>query len=143
MSETIIIKKEQSKEQPNFIQIKPDGINYGYHSRFIEEKNGMYSWYLPSFDIYFSSSTKEEGEKRSLEMTESFFNYWLQKKGFRTFLMQILRLGYQARSHKELQGLLNRKNLNAQLRASTIKELPAAFRESETSRQEGNLATAV
>lgn len=138
MSDTNKTKNSQS----NFIQISPSRISYGFQIHSIKEANGMYSWYIPSFDTYFSSNDKELGEQRAIEISKSFFNYWLKKKGYRAFLMQILKLGYQADSHEELTALLRRTNLNGKL-STRNKVLPDAFRKTKGTMQEGIFATAV
>lgn len=64
-------------KRETFIEIIGDGtINFGYHSRFIIEKNGMYSWYIPAYKMFFSSKTKEEGQARGIAMVKSFFMFW-------------------------------------------------------------------
>lgn len=136
------MSSEITKNKPTYIQITPEGISWGFHARYIEEKDGMFSWYLPSFDIYFSTNTKEEGQERAKALTTSFFNYWLKKKGFRSFLMKILRLGYTASSHEELKQLLHRTNLNAKLKMPSEKKSPN-FTHYETIDEEGQLAIAV
>jgi hypothetical protein len=134
--------KNRIKNKHNFIDISPQRIQWGFNANYIEEKDGMFSWYLPSFDIYFSSATKEAGDKKALAITNSFFNYWLKEKGFRRFLMKILRLGYKPASHDELKHLLDRTNLNAHLKGSS-KRMPAEFAHAATSDQDGSLAIAV
>jgi hypothetical protein len=130
------------KPKDNFITITPNQISWGFHAHFIEEEDGMYSWYIPSLDIYFSSISRQQGDEIARDITRSFFNFWLQKQGFRKFLMRVLRLGYKPSSHKELQELLNRTNLNANLTGST-RSLPREFIGAGSSQQVGDLATAV
>lgn len=133
-------KKSISKK--NYINITPKNIQWGFHSHYIQEKDGMFSWYIPSFDIYFSSKTIDEGNDIAKAITNSFFNYWLKEKGFRKFLMKLLNLGYKTSSHDELKHLLNRTNLNAHLKGS-ISRMPKEFAHAESSDQDGNLAIAV
>lgn len=75
-----------SKEAVNFIKIKEGQINYRYDSYRRQEENGMFSWYIPAFQMFFSSKTKEEGDVRARAMVKSFFMYWFEKeKSFRGF----------------------------------------------------------
>lgn len=132
----------KKNNQETYIKITPQRLEWGFHGKYIKEPDGRFSWYLPSFDIYFSSSTLEDGDEKALAITQSFFNYWLSEKGFRKFLMKILSLGYKPGSHEELKHLLNRTNLNARLKG-TMNRIPPEFANSETSDQLGNLAIAV
>ena len=58
------------------------------------------------------------------------------------FYNLILKLGFKAQDDKALQQLLNRKNIDAKLRA-VGKSIPAEFLDSKISSQEGELAMAV
>ena len=128
--------------KPTFITINKDGMKYGFHGHYIKEENGAYSWYIPAFDIYFSSPNFEEGDRRAVIMVKSFMNFWIKQQGFRGFVLQILKLGFKAQDDKALQQLLNRKNIDAKLRA-VGKSIPAEFLDSKISSQEGELAMAV
>lgn len=105
------------KKKP-FIRILPDHIEYGYNARYKLEPSGYYSWHIPSFDIYFSSKSKEDGSKRAKAITQSFFNYWIGQEGFERFIDKIGRLGYKAPSKKQLNALLHRR------RASPVELTP-------------------
>jgi hypothetical protein len=136
MATTDKIKRE------SFISLSPNKISYGFQAMFKIEEDGIYSWYIPSFDIYFSSPTKEAGDKRAKAMVRSFFNYWLKNQGYRNFLMQILKLGYKPSSHQELQSLLNRTNLTANLKSSA-KVIPHEFADTEAHEENDSLAIAI
>lgn len=88
------------KKAINFIEIKEKQIDYRYESYRRQEANGMISWYIPAFQMYFSSKTKEEGDIRSKAMVNSFFMYWFEKeKSFRGFIHEIHHFGFRAPGH--------------------------------------------
>ena len=130
------------KNKRNFIQISPHNISYGFGTLNIQELDGSYSWYIPSFDIYFSSKTKEQGNERARAMVKSFFNFWLTNQGFRAFALQLFKLGYKTSTHAEFKNLLNRTNLKATLKSS-LSKLPPEFEGSEVLSLEGDLSIAV
>ena len=130
------------KKKIDFINLTPTSIKYGYNSHFVQEEDGLFSWYIPSFDIYFSSNTKEEGDNISRAMVKSFMNYWLKEKGFRSFVLQVFKLGYKTSSHEEFKRLLNRTNLTANLKGAKI-AMPQEFANSESFMNDGQLSMAV
>ena len=86
------------------------------------EKNGMYSWYLPGFEMYFSSMTKEEGLITAKAMSKSFFIYWIEKeKNFNQLILEITKLGFKTVDHrntvnKMLQGKKYKANFETKAR---------------------------
>lgn len=130
--------------KPTFINMTREGIKYGFHARYRVEENGMYSWYIPAFDIYFSSQTKEQGDKRAVAMTKSFFNHWINYESFRSFILQIHKLGFKASEHHELtiKQLISRQRIDAKFK-SKDGFIPEEFKNSETVEQEGNLEMAM
>lgn len=130
-------------------QIKIDIINgkvdYSFGAYHRVEENGMYSWYIPSFRIFFSSKTKEQGTKRSITMTRSFIKYWLErKKSFRGFVLELHHLGFRASHFHDLtvNQILTRKIGNAEfgyMNGHTAEE----FKNSKSEVIEDNLAMAV
>ncbi len=132
------------KKQPTYIEFKEGKIFYGFHARYIKEENGMYSWYIPAFDIYFSSKTKEDGHKRAQAMTKSFFKVWINNEGVRSFILQIHKLGFKAPSnHQAIIRDLISKKINTAKFKSTAGHLPDDFAGSESEIQESELAMAI
>lgn len=103
------------KEVANIIEIQGGRINYRYQAYRREEENGMISWYIPAFQMFFSSKTKEEGDLRSHAMVKSFFIFWLEKeKSFRGFVHEIHHFGFRAPHHNlTVNKLLTHKINNA------------------------------
>ncbi len=124
-----------------FISINREGIRYGYHVLHIPEENGMISSYIPAFDIYFSSPNKEKASERSRTMVTSFFNFWIKKQGFRSFVIQILKLGFKTQNASELKQLLERKNINAKLNSNST--APKDYLKAEVVEEEGTLEVAM
>lgn len=105
-------KTKGRAENDNYIDIKPGHIDYAFTAKYRKEPSGLYSWYIPSFDIYFSSSSHEDGEKRSKALTFSFFNYWIQNEGFEAFLNKLERLGFTPDSKKQAKALIKSRRKN-------------------------------
>lgn len=129
-------------EKPTFIDIRKDGIKFGFHLHYIKEEDGMYSFHIPAYNIHYSAPSFEEGDRRSVIMVSSFFNFWVLKQGFRQFVLQIFKLGFKTQNHDEFKRLLNRTDLNARLSSKNWK-IPAEFANYETSSQTGELSVAV
>ena len=83
--------EEHIKHHQDFLQIKPAGIAYGFNTRIRKEDDNTFSWYIPSFDIYYHSTTYDEGIKRGNTMVNSYIQYWINKQGFRSFTLQIIK----------------------------------------------------
>jgi hypothetical protein len=124
-----------------YININRDGISYAYNAHFIKEENGMISAYIPAFDIYFSAADRETASKRGSSLVTSFFSFWIKQQGFRSFVLQILKLGFKAPNAGELKQLLERKNINTRLKSIDI--IPKEFLESELAPLEGQLEVAM
>lgn len=82
------------KSKPIEIKINQTSIDYSFWMYYIQEENGMFSWYLPGYDISFSTNDYETGEKRAEAMIVSFFQFWLEDKGFQSFVLELRRLGF-------------------------------------------------
>jgi|ERR1022692_4553345 hypothetical protein len=88
------------RKADTFIEIKEGHIKYQYRAYHRIEENGMYSWYIPSFQMFYSSKTKEEGDQRTEAMAQSFFSFWFEKeKSFRGFIHEIHHFGFRASQH--------------------------------------------
>ena len=134
--------KELIKNKKNFIKFSPEGIHWGYHAHYIEEENGLISWYIPSFDIYYTSTTKEEGGQIGYDATKAFFEFWLKRQSFRKLVNKILHLGYKTENFQQLKNLLERSNINANL-IGAYHKLPNSFKDSISQEHTGELRAAV
>lgn len=103
------------KEDIGVIHIKKGVIDYTINARFKEE-GGMYSVYIPSFDIYFSAPTMDEADRRVTVMMDSFFHFWITQQGWKKFVMEIHKLGFRAKGHAlAMKNLLNHRPVDAKL----------------------------
>ena len=85
------------------INIQKRNIHYQYSVYTREESNGMYSWYVPGFNMFFSSRTESDGQKRAAAMVKSFFiDYFERQKNFRSFVLELHRLGFRANKLHDL-----------------------------------------
>jgi hypothetical protein len=83
------------------IEIRDGVVKCNGFAYFKEEKNGMISWYLPGFDMFFSSKTFDEGMVTAKAMSKSFILYWLEKeRNFNGLILAITKLGFKAIDHR-------------------------------------------
>ncbi|MEX1003444.1 MAG: hypothetical protein WDZ35_15100 [Crocinitomicaceae bacterium] len=50
---------------------------------------------IPSYDIHFSTTSKDNIEKLALKSFNSFFEFWLIKKGVKDFMQHMMNLGFK------------------------------------------------
>ena len=94
----------ENMEGQNFIKFNPNNeIEYAYVSRYAKEPSGLISWYIPAFNLYFSSTDMNDGIKRSQAMTQCFLNYWLNEEGMEAFIDKINRLGFRTANGKPIK----------------------------------------
>lgn len=131
------------KRNDTYIQFTPEGMKYGFYAYCVEEKGGNYSWYVPAYDIYFSSPSKEEGSRRAKLMVSSFFNFWVKQQGIKQFGLQLHKLGFRATNdhHTTLQQFLNNHIVKSKFKSPESK-LPFDFEAAEQFEQEGEMAVA-
>ena len=111
-----------SDKQPTFIEINNGRIYCGFHAYHKKTESGMYSWYIPGFNIRFSSKDKETGDKRAIIMVNAFFSYWVDRVSYREFILEIHKLGFKAPQHDlTVNRLLTKKVHTAKFKSSVIK----------------------
>jgi hypothetical protein len=102
-------------EKVNYISIKtlPDKsveLETGFHTFYKKEKSGNYSFYIPSFDIFFGATSVEEGDKRRQILLDSYLHFWVERQGLNKFALELHRLGFRATSHNVVMGeMIKRK----------------------------------
>ena len=128
------------KTQPIAIVIKNGAISGKYKVYYSEEDNGMFSSYIPGFEICYSSANYDEMMKRSKIMVAAFFDYWVKDNGWAQFIKHISALGFKAPNHAfTMKQLLSRKLLSANLKA-THTEKQDGYKESEIIEHEAEMA---
>src|ERR1700677_5034322 len=53
-----------------------------------EEANGMYTYYVPCFDICFSANNRTEGNLLVQDAVSAFIHFWFDNKGMDLFIRQ-------------------------------------------------------
>lgn len=122
-----------SKSEPTFISINNGKISCGFHIFFKSDENGVFSWFIPGFNIRFSSKDKESGDKRAIIMVKAYFNYWIERVSYREFLLNIHRSGFKASENHELtiSRLLTRKTNSAKFKSLVQVPAPSNYTKSE------------
>jgi hypothetical protein len=122
-----------SKNEPTFISINNGKISCGFHIFFKSDENGMFSWFIPGFNIRFSSTTKEAGDKRAIIMVKAYFNYWIERVSFREFILNIHRSGFKAAENHELtvSKILSKKLKSAKFKSLVQVPAPSDYTKSE------------
>lgn len=64
-------KEETNSKYTGTITTTPD-----FEIKTIEEKNGMFSCWIPAVDSYFSASSIEEISSRGSAMIKAFIQFW-------------------------------------------------------------------
>ncbi|HQS23209.1 MAG: hypothetical protein B7Y11_01240 [Sphingobacteriia bacterium 24-36-13] len=125
-----------------YIQINETGINYSFKSYYRKEENGMYSWHIPAYNLFFSSDSVEKGTERGRKMVRSFYSFWIKQQGFKNFLLEIHKLGFRIPTNHDynLMQMLNRKIHSAKFKAPQVLS-PINF--NEAVEQEGQLEMAI
>jgi hypothetical protein len=113
----------------SYINFKNDGdIECEFDALYIEEDDKSFSWAIPTFNMYFSSTSFEEGKITAHAMTKSFFKYWLEKeKNYHELIIQITRLGFKATDHrntvnKMLRGKTHRAKFSSKVQSEQTPE---------------------
>ena len=132
-----------AEKQPTFIKLDNGKVNFAFHARFIKEPDGLYSWYIPAYKMFFSSGSIDEGQKRAIVMAKSFFVYWKEEKNFNGFLKELHQLGFRATSLHDftLKQLRLGKTRKAKFK-SEDSYIPESFKNSQSVVTEGDLAIA-
>lgn len=127
------------------IVIEEGKISYQFSARFKMEDNGTFSWYIPSFKMFFSSKTKEQGDIRARAMAKSFFVHYLtNEKSFRNFILELHNLGFRAPLNHDLTvNKLLTKRLSYAKFNSRIVSIPKEFQDSENIINQDDLAMAL
>lgn len=122
----------ENKNQ-NFVEIMDGKITYSYNVNVIENTNKMYSGWIPNYDIYFSAPTRDELLIRSEKVMRSFFRYWIKQEGWKSFFLQMNKLGFRADNHDfVMMQMLKGKRSKAKMNARGVRAVPENFLQSET-----------
>lgn len=84
---------EKNKDNYSYLNIKDGKITTKFTVFFLHE-DGFVNCYIPSFDIYYSAPNDAEAKRRAPIMMKSFFNFWLKNEGWKSFLLQVRKLGF-------------------------------------------------
>ena len=91
-------------QNTNYIKVRQDHIEYGFEARYVDDGN-MYSWYIPAYDIYFSSPKDTiEGARRAKAMVKAFYvsRFEKEKQDLKSFLIEIYKLGFYNPDHDKI-----------------------------------------
>lgn len=92
-----------SEKDNIYIKIHQSGmVEAQYRAYYKKTEKGNYRWFIPGFNIRFTSKDMEIGEKRAFVMVKYFMHYWDTKGSFREFLLEIHRLGFRAPKNHDL-----------------------------------------
>lgn len=88
MKETQNIKSE--------VVIASNKIHFSYAVLAVELEGGRLSCYIPSFDIAFPAKDAEESRIRGKILMRSFFDFWILKNSWSSFVINLNRLGFKS-----------------------------------------------
>jgi len=112
-----------------YIKFRGDGIEYQFSTHGVQDEDGIYSCYIPVFDIYFSAPNTDKIQVIADKLMNSFFNYHLSHKGYSKFITKILAIGFVANNRNQRTALLrgSMKMKKATLHAYDI-SIPSDFK---------------
>ncbi len=132
------------KEPVSSITIEGQKIFYAFSARYKTEEDGKVSWYLPAFDMFFTTKNMEDSDIRVKAMAKSFFVYHLEiNKSWRSFVLELNRLGFKAATNHDytVSQLIKHRLDRAQFKSKII-QLPIEFEGSNILQKEGMMSLA-
>lgn len=118
-----------------FIDIKEGFIDVSYKVIYNEEA-GMFSAYMPGFDIYFSAPSEEEVKKRANRMIDTFFDFWIEQQGWKQLYLKIHKLGFRSKMHNlVMKDFLRNQRQSGKFLPSNIIETPEYFSKGANSKR--------
>lgn len=117
------------------IEFGKKAINVKYTVVYNEDA-GMYSAYMPGFDIYYSAPSEEEVTKRAKKMMDTFFDYWIQQEGWKQLFLKIHKLGFRTNMHNlAMKNFLRNKFQTGKFTPSNIIDIPEFFSNENNSKK--------
>lgn len=107
--ETIINKMSETKNE-TFVKIDNDKISLGFYDYYKQEENGLYSVYVPAFDIYFTATSLEEKRRMSLAVVKAHLKFAMKNNGIKGFIIYLNKLGFKAVNYHVFMANLFRRN---------------------------------
>lgn len=141
-------EKKQHQAQIN-ITSKSNGMRVDWeYITLAMETDGKYTYscVIPAFGIYFDAKNREDIDRKSEALTEGFFDHFLdhsEKHGFRRFILQLHKLGFETPgSNLTIKELLNHKIHDAKFN-SAKNIIPQGYGTAETHINKANLEIAL
>ncbi|HXU28048.1 MAG TPA: hypothetical protein VN698_12530 [Bacteroidia bacterium] len=105
--------KNIAKKKEDFIEFKDGKINYGF-SAFFKRVDERYSVHIPAYDLVFSAKDKESMDRKALKIVKAFYDFNIDHKSWRSFMLTIHKLGFRSPQHDFImQSLMNKKPTKA------------------------------
>lgn len=115
------LTKTEGLAEPQYVKITPEKVYFNFHLFYEQDDKGRYIASIPAYGLHLYSDTKEGLEKNTNIMINSFYDYWLMKKGWKGFILKLHRLGFRAEQHQlAVYELLQRKRSRSQFKFPDI-----------------------
>lgn len=84
------------------ISFKNGEMTTNFSAYFRKDEGGGVDCFIPGFDIYFSSPSEEEADRRIPLVVGGFFKYWLENESWKKFVLELAKLGFRPKegAHK-------------------------------------------
>lgn len=100
-------------------------VNAGFYYSCIEESNGSWTYYIPGYDICFSTKDKSKGEFLCKNSITSFVRFWMNKEGAMMLIRRFKNMGFEPTSDI-WSNIIRRKEVSEKFKMNEIK-MPEGF----------------
>lgn len=122
------------------IEFAGENITVNYVVKTRNEGNGVYSSYMPGFDMYFTSNSQEDSLVKAESMLNHFFDFWIKDQNWKSFVLQMHKLGFRAPLHNmEMQNLLKNRPTTTNFQNNKSLDSDNVFSSMESIKQEAQL----
>lgn len=113
------------------IRFNKDFLSVTYTVAINEEEDGCFICEIPSFKINFFANNREEVERKSRFMMQSFFSYYnIKNHKFGKLIMDVNKLGFKAPQHNLVMYNALKKKIRPEVPFSREEE-PSSYRDLE------------
>ncbi len=133
------------KNQIATVTINDRGVHVHYRAYYRPEANGMFTWFIPGFDIYYSSRDKESGANKSLNLTKSWLSFYERQSKLSELMLDLRKMGFEASDgntdYKIMKAIKGERPKQIKFRVANY-NTPERFKDSEVMEMENQFAIA-
>lgn len=112
------MRHEMNGDKTTYVEIIGNMFRGACYIHCKPENSGMWSFYIPAFDIFYSAESKEEGNEIAPLVIKAFYKFW-GREGKKDLVLKLHKLGFKAKRHSiEMTEFLHRKTNKIKLTQS-------------------------